>query len=532
MPKTTRNRENSLPDSAIVIGAGIAGLATAGLLACRGVEVTIIDKLGSIGGRAGELNVDGFRWDTGPSWYLMPEAFDHFFELMGTRAEDVYELKKLDPAYRIYGPSGHRADVRTGVNNVAELFESLEPGAGQRVRDYLAQATDAYRMALKHFLYTTFTAPLALLHRDIRVRLGRLAELLLTDLQSYVSRRFEHPLLRQILSYPAVFLSTEPARTPALYSLLNHTDLVDGVRYPQGGFAAVMRGIAQLVRDTGVHFELDCEAQEILTVPTGKRGKAQATGVRVRQDGASRVLRADAVISAADLHHTETQLVPAHLQTYPERYWQRREPGLGTVLLLLGVEGELSELAHHTFLFSDDWDPDFRAVFHGSGEPGRSQSIYVSRTSATDPTSAPEGSENLFVLVPVSPELKVGHGDAYHDAASARVDEIAQATIRQIAGWTGISDLPDRVTVQRTLGPEDFAERYHAWAGGSIGPAHTLRQSAFLRGKNVSSHITGLYYAGATTVPGVGVPMCLISAENVLKRMLDDASPAPLQPTF
>lgn len=549
------SRGSDLPESVIVIGAGVAGLATAGLLARRGVAVTVIDKLGEVGGRAGELSADGFRWDTGPSWYLMPEAFDHFFAQMGTQTADVLDLVDLDPAYRIYGPRGHRADVRSGVDNVAALFDAVEPGAGARVRDYLARAEDTYRVALQHFLYTTFRAPLALAHRDIRRRLGVLADLLVHSLASYVARQFTHPLLQQILTYPAVFLSTEPSRAPALYSLLSHTDLGDAVRYPQGGFAAVVQAMAALAREAGASFELGAEVTEILTVPTGRTGMlgsrgrrgSRAVGVRVRQGGTTRVLYADAVVSAADLHHTETQLLPRKLQTYPERYWSPRDPGMGTVLILLGVKGELPELAHHTFLFSEDWTDDFRAVFHRAnvrranarrahldrvGEQqspkAHSESIYISRTSATDPTAAPAGHDNLFVLVPCPPDADLGHGDAYGHTTDPGVADIADAVIDQIASWTGVADLRERIVTHRTIGPADFAGRYHAWRAGSIGPAHTLRQSAFLRGQNASRKVAGLYYAGATTLPGVGVPMCLISAENVVKRMLGDRSSTPL----
>ena len=440
-----------------------------------------MDALDEVGGRAGSFAEAGFRWDTGPSWYLMPEAFDHFFALCGTSTEAELDLVDLSPAYRVFHGDAP-VDVRSGIEEVTALFESLEPSAGEKVHAYLAQASDTYEMALKHFLYTTFSAPLNLVHRDIRTRISRLMALLTVNLKQYVGRTFSDARLRQILSYPAVFLSSEPAAAPALYSLMSHTDLVEGVCYPQGGFAAVVQAIYRQARKFGATFRL---GEEVTSIKIANR---QVTGVRTNKGA----IHADIVVSAADLHHTETQLLPPQLRTYPERYWGRRNPGLGTVLILAGVKGELPELAHHTLLFSQDWDPDFRAVYSGP-EPSRplgaSESIYVSKTSATDPNVAPAGHENLFILVP---------------------------------------DLVDRVVVKRTLGPADFAERYHAWSAGSIGPAHTLRQSAFLRGRNASRKVDGLDYAGATTVPGVGVPMCLISAENIIKRLRSDTSAAPL----
>lgn len=495
----------------VVIGAGIAGLATAALLLREGYEVTVVEQRRDVGGRAGRLEIDGFRFDTGPSWYLMPEAFDEFFRACGTSTARELNLVDLSPAYRIYNEDGAYLDVETGVDRVAQLFESLEPGAGARVRDYLAQASEVYGVALRNFLYTTFARPCELVRGDVAKRLGTLALLLARSLNRHVAARFADYRLRQVLTYPAVFLSTEPTAAPALYSLMSHTDLVEGVRYPQGGFAAVVEAIAR--QAAGATFLLGTAVTAIECT------EGRATGVLL--EGGTR-LTADAVVSAADLHHTETALLPAWARTYPERYFARRDPGIGTVLVFLGVRGALPELQHHTLLFSKDWTPDFRAVFHGP-EPARplgaSESIYVSKTSATDPTVAPEGCENLFILVPVPAEERFGHGDAYGAVASPRVSEIAAAAMAQLADWAGITDLQDRIIVQRTLGPSDFAEQYNSWSGGAVGPAHTLRQSAFLRGRNVSRKLSNLYYAGGTTVPGVGVPMCLISAQNVITRM-------------
>lgn len=518
----------STPKSALVIGAGVAGLSTAALLARSGMDVTVVEKLEETGGRAGNLVLEeapGFRWDTGPSWYLMPEAFDHFYELMGTSTAEQFELADLSPAYRLYPEGEGPIDVSTGRENVAELFESLEPGAGAKIKDYLDKATDAYFTSIEHFLYTTFSKPSNLIHSDIRSRIGHLGSLLTKNLQDYVAGHFSDHRIQQILTYPAVFLSTQPRKAPALYSLMSHTDLVEGVRYPKGGFAAVVGSLDKLARAEGVTFRLGAEATAILTE------NKQATGVRIQTAEGVEDVHADVVISAADLHHTETRLLPPKLRTYPEKYWAKRDPGLGTVLVLLGVKGELPELAHHTLMFSREWSPDFRAVYEGP-EPtrplGASQSIYISKTSATDSDVAPEGHENLFVLVPVPPADEVGGGDAY-GSTSGRVEAIAEAAVDQIAQWAGIPDLRERIVVQRTLGPADFSERYNAWSAGSIGPAHTLAQSAFLRGTNKSRKVEGLYYAGATTVPGVGVPMCLISAENIYKRIHGMTSSGPLK---
>lgn len=501
------------PQSAVVIGAGVAGLATAGLLARRGCEVTLLEKNEHVGGRVDEITVDGFRFEVGPSWYLMPEAFSRFYELMGTSTEKELDLVLLDPGYRVYPEGQDFIDVPFGEDAVVELFESLEEGAGEKLKEYLRSAEEVYQIALDRFLYTTFSSLRPFFHRDVIRNVLRLVGLLVVSLRRFVDKRFRDRRLRQILQYPAVFLSSRPAKTPSMYHLMSHTDITLGVRYPQGGFSSVIHSLERLARDNGVCIECGKEVTAI-EVDDGR-----ACGVRLR-DG--HTLPADIVVSAGDLHHTETSLLPQKWRSYDEKYFGRRDPGLGVVLALIGVRGELPELAHHTLMFSAEWEEDFHVVYDGpiaSRPTGASRSIYICKPSATDESVAPAGHENLFVLIPVAPDPDLGGGDAYTGQASEAVEQILDQTIEQISQWAGIEDLGERIVVKRSLGPADFAQRYFSWSGGAIGPAHTLAQSAFLRGKNVSSKVEGLYYAGQTTVPGVGVPMCLISAENVLTRI-------------
>lgn len=485
--------------TAIVIGAGVAGLATAGLLAREGYEVTVVEKNDKFGGRAGNLNADGFRWDTGPSWYLMPDAFERFFQLMGTSTHEALELEPLtNPAYRVFPENHQRLDIPAGRDNVIELFESIEPGAGEKLKVYLDSAEFAYQTALNHFLYTTFSSPAVFLNREVLANLALFISLLTTSLERFVAKRFKDTRLRQILSYPAVFLSTRPEKTPALYHLMSHTDLTQGVSYPLGGFYAVMKTLYELALDHGVNFLFSSPVTAITTTD------GRATGVTV----AAGHLSADVVVSCADLHHTETQLLPKSLRTYSDDWFSRRSPGLGTVLLMLGVRGSLPQLAHHNLFFSENWTVDFDAVFNSSGW---SRSLYVSKPSATDSEVAPIGHENLFVLIPVTA-----------DPSFNRTEEVAEKALELISEQAEIPDLTSRIVSRHYLEPADFARDYHAWSGGSIGPGHSLKQSAFLRGSNKSKKVSGLYYAGATTVPGVGVPLCLISAENVLTRLRMD----------
>jgi 1-hydroxy-2-isopentenylcarotenoid 3,4-desaturase len=512
----------------VVVGGGIAGLATAALLASRGHSVDLLEKNHELGGRVGSLERDGFRFDTGASWYLMPEVFEHFFSLLGTTADEELDLTVLEPSYRVFF-EGHREplDIRPDRAHNRALFESLEPGAGARLDAYLDSAEETYDVALRRFLYNSFDSPSAFLHPDVVRRSPALGRLLTRSLGSRVAARFSDNRLRQVLGYPAVFLGSSPSRAPSMYHLMSRLDLGDRVLYPQGGFSRLIEVVATLAERHGARLHTGAQVTAILTRDGSRRGRAQVTGVEHLSGGVRRTLPADVVVGAADLHHLETALLPPALQTHPQPVWRRRSPGPGAVLALLGVEGRLPQLAHHSLFFTSDWDRNFDDIFGSEARVPDPASIYVCKPSHTDPTVAPAGCENLFVLVPVPADVAIGHGGDDGQGSEA-VERAADAAIDQVAAWAGAPDLRERIRVRHTVGPADFARRYNAWRGGALGLEHTLRQSAFLRPANVSSKVDGLLYAGASTVPGVGLPMCLISAELVLKRLTGDRSTLPV----
>lgn len=502
----------------VIIGAGISGLATAGLLARDGHEVTVLEKNPQVGGRAGLIEDAGFRFDTGPSWYLMPEAFENFYAAMGTSVEQELQLVDLG-GYRVYSGDHEPIDICTG--EVPQLFESIEKGAGTALKRYLGRSAKIYQLALRRFLYTSFTSPRPFLHFDVLRRGVLLGRLLAGNLWNLVCSTVKDQRLRQVLAYPAVFLSTRPKNTPALYQLMSHTDLTEGVKYPMGGFWAFVQSLQHLAEDHGATI-LTNTAVTAIDVDSFN----VVSGVRAGFGAEARVFDADVVVSCVDLHHSENSLLPKKLRTYPEKYFSRRDPGVSAVVVMAGVKGKIPKLAHHTLIFSEDWTPDFDACFEGR-QPGYSSSIYISKISETDPQAAPEGHENLFILIPTLADASIGHGDVHHEQCSPKVEEIVDATINAVEKRLGITL---EIVTRKVIGPADYAEQYHAWCGGALGPAHTLRQSAFMRAKNASKKVAGLYYAGATTIPGVGVPMCLISAQLAQERVrqfLEKPEPHP-----
>ena len=507
----------------VVIGGGIAGLASAALLAREGHDVTLLEGRPEVGGRAGSWESDGFRFDTGPSWYLMPEVFDHFYKLLGTSADEQLQLVTLDPGYRVYFEGvDDPIDISAEKEENLELFEAIEPGAGDRLEKYLDSAKRTYDLAKLRFLYTTFADIRPLMRADVLSKAGTFLRLLLEPLSSFVGRKFQDLRLRQLLGYPAVFLGSSPYLTPSMYHLMSHLDLADGVLYPMGGFTRVIESIADLARAEGVTIITRAEVTRI--VVEGGR----ATGVEYLDDRREiQFVDADLVISAADLHHTETELLKPEEQTYPQQYWDTKTPGPSALLLYLGVEGELPQLEHHTLLFTREWERGFEAIFGTPSTVPSPASLYICKPSGVDPDVAPDGYENLFVLVPIPADPTIGRGDVDGDGDS-RIEVLADTVIEQIAAWTGIPDLASRVSVRRTVGPGNFADELHAWRGTALGPAHTLKQSAFFRAGNVSKKVDGLYYVGGSTIPGIGLPMCLISAEILVKRLRGDTSTEPM----
>ena len=480
----------------VIVGSGFAGLSTACYLADAGANVTVLEKNEQLGGRASRLEKDGFTFDMGPSWYLMPDVFERFFGHFGKSPDDYYSLSRLDPHYRIFFKDGDQVDLVPDVEANKELFEQYEQGAGEALERYLDKSEYTYNVGMEHFVYTD--RPRLRDYMDIDVLRYSWGLSLLGKMQGHVEDYFEHPKLQQIMQYTLVFLGGAPTNTPALYNLMSHVDFNMGVYYPDGGIGAVVDGIVEMAEELGVEFVTNQPVDEI----AGRKG-----AFAVRTEGGEEYL-ADRVVSNADYAHTEQELLPPEKRQYSADYWDSRTYAPSTFLLYLGVEGDVDELAHHTLVLPTDWSDHFETIFDDPAWPD-DPSYYLCVPSKTDDAVAPEGHSNLFALVPIAagledtPELR----QTYRDLV---LDDIAENT--------GV-DLRDRIVTEETFCVDDFTDRYNSMKGTALGMAHTLRQTSLFRPSRTSSKVDGLYFTGSYTTPGIGVPMCLISGQLTADAM-------------
>ncbi len=480
----------------VVIGAGFGGLAAAALLARDGFDVTVLERNDQPGGRAMLHREGGFSFDMGPSWYLLPDVFERFFARFGSVPADHYGLTRLDPAYRVFFGDGAPTDVSADLEQNLALFERIERGGADALRRYLARAEHQYRVAMERFIYRDYGGAGDLLDRELLVEGVRMR--LFGRMDRLVAHSFRDDRLRKLLTYNLVFLGCSPSRAPALYALMAHADFNLGVWYPEGGMNGVARSLYRLAEQQGARFVFDSPVTAIRLA--GRR----ATAV----DSASGSYPADAVLANADYHHVEQALLPAAARSYSARYWDRRVVAPSACIVYLGLDRRVPALAHHNLLLQHGWDEHFRSIFDRPGWPAR-PALYVCRPSLTDPAVAPEGGENLFLMMPAAAGLL--------DDDDAR-ERCRRLMLRALETTVG-EGIEASIRVCRMFTHRDFTATYNAYRGTALGLAHTLRQTAFLRPSIRSRRVGNLFFAGQYTTPGIGVPMTLIAATIARDRI-------------
>ncbi len=481
-----------------ILGAGISSLSTAAFLGKAGYDVTILEKNSHIGGRARQFEAEGFVFDMGPSWYWMPDVFERFYQQFGHTASDFYELKRLDPSYRVYWPDHSYTDVPASMHELEAWFESLEPGSSLQLRKFLKDAAYKYQVGMQDLVYKPSLSLFEF--ADRRILGGLLNMHLLSSFSSYIRKYFKHPKILSLLEFPVLFLGAMPNETPALYSLMNYADMSLGTWYPMGGMHKFIEAFASIAKSQGVKILTNHEVKGFDTT------NSIATAARTEHQ----LFESDVIVSGADYEHTESKLLKDKAN-YSEKYWDKRTMAPSCLIFYVGINKRLVNLQHHNLFFDESLAEHGKEIYKDPTWP-TSPLFYLSAPSITDSTVAPEGCENLFFLIPIAPDLKD------EDEIREKYFAIIVKRLKEITG----NDISQHIVYKRSYCINDFKGDYHAFKGNAYGLANTLRQTAILKPSLKNKKLKNFYYTGQLTVPGPGVPPSIISGEVVANQIMKE----------
>lgn len=474
----------------LIIGAGFSGLSLAALLKHSGFDVTVFEKNNECGGRARLWEKDGFKFDMGPSWYLMPEVFDNFFSVFNKKSSDYYELERLDCSYKVFFDKDDYVDVKSHPDELFNIFEKIEQGSGNKLKNYLEQSEKKYTTALDEFLYRDYTSFFDFINK--RTIIDGLKLNVFGSLDKFIGKNFKNRRLKQLLEYTMVFLGTAPKDAPAMYSMMSHIDMKQGVFYPHGGLNKVADSIKDLCIELGVEIITNTNIDKI-NINNSIAESVQSNG---------KTFKGDILISSADYPYIELNCIEKKYRTFNSKYWESRKIAPSMFILYLGLDKKLDKLSHHNLYFSENWNKHFNSIFNCPELP-ENPCFYLSCISKTDKDSAPANHENVFVLVPIAPGLDINSeaSEKYKDYIIQHIENICSEKINE------------HIKTSRIFTVEDFEKDYNAYKGTALGLSHNLMQTALFRPAHKSKKIKNLFYTGQYTHPGVGVPMVLISSQ-------------------
>jgi phytoene desaturase len=485
----------------VVIGSGFAGLSAATHLASdTSCLVTLLEKNDSPGGRARKFEHQGFVFDMGPSWYWMPDVFEDYFAYFGKKPSDYYDLLRLDPSYAVVYGEDDVLDIPADLGEFKKMLDGIEPGAGVQLDKFLAQAKYKYQVGIHDLVKKPsrsifeFTSP------------GLLLDMLRMDIfqsmSKHVRKFFTHDKIIRLMEFPVLFLGETAENIPALYSLMNYADIALGTWYPKKGMHEIIKGMVSLAEEKGVEIRYSAEVEKI-EIENGI-----AKSVRLKS---GETIQADIVVAGADYHHVDKHLLDPKYSNYSEEYWDKRVMAPSSLLFYLGINKRLKNLRHHNLFFDEPLGPHANAIYTNPRWPDKPL-FYASVPSVTDPTVAPEGMENMFLLIPLAPDLEDSEEmrEKYYNIIMERLEKISGQEVRS------------HIIYKRSYAHSDFKSDYHAFKGNAYGLANTLLQTAILKPGLKNKKVANLYYTGQLTVPGPGVPPSLISGGVVAREVIKE----------
>lgn len=489
------------PTSAIIVGAGIGGLAAAIHLAQQGVHVTVVEKNQHPGGRCDRLTREGHHFDTGPTLFIMPRVYEAEFASMSARMHDMLDLKRVDPTYHLVFDDGTQFALTSDLKSMQDQLEAIEPGSFDGFLRYLEEGRHHYEVGMRE-----------LVEKDFRTvtdffNLGNLG--LLFDLKPLVQHYdnmtsyFKTDRLKQAFTFQDVYMGLSPFEAPATFSMMPYTELAHGVWYPKGGMYRVVEALVDIAREAGVEFIFETTVERI------DLHGSKTTGVTLEH---GQTLAADLVVANADLPYVYQNLLPHddHAEDL-----EHKQFSCSVISFFWGVDKTYPQLGPHTLFLADDYRENFESIEDDLTLPAN-PSLYIHAPTRLDPAMAPDGHDTLIAVVPV------GHMDKSGSQDWPAIRERARAAVLKRLNCLGITDLTDHLKFEMNYVPLSWHQRYNLVKGATHGLSHTLMQLAYFRPHNRHPHYHNLYFVGASTHPGTGVPTALISGRLVAERVKDD----------
>jgi phytoene desaturase len=480
-----------------VIGGGFSGLSAACFLAADGQDVTIFEKNESTGGRARSFSEAGFTYDMGPSWYWMPDIFEKFFGSFGKKTGDYYDLVQLDPGFQMIFGKDEVIQIPAKIDDIYSVFEALEKGSADKLKKYLKEGAYMYKTGMNHLVYKPAFSWMEFANYEVLSGAARLQ--VFKSVSSHVRSYFKDERLVALMEFPVLFLGAEAKRIPALYSLMNYAALSLGTWYPMGGMAEIGKAMETLAKSLGTDIVTDAPITKIVPLDNGKK---RLHSGRLNFD-------VDGVVATGDYHHIEEDLLEKKYRNYNEQYWEKKTFAPSSLIFYLGVSKKIKKLIHHNLFFDASLDKHAKEIYDEPQWP-ENPLFYACCPSKTDASTAPEGMENLFLLVPIAPGLNDTPEirEHYFEKIMKRMEELCDDSI-----------LP-YIVFKKSYCVKDFKKDYNAYKGNAYGLANTLMQTAVLKPSLRNKKIKNFYYAGQLTVPGPGVPPALISGQIAAEQLL------------
>jgi phytoene desaturase len=493
----------------VVIGAGLGGIAAAARLARAGYTVTVLEKNEAPGGRCSQIVRDGHRFDTGATLFLMPEVFAQTYTDLGERMEDQLDLRRIDPTYQVRFEDGMQLSLTGDLNVLQEQLEALEPGSFGGLLRFLVEGHQSYHLSLERFVGRNFYSALDYFSLQNLPLLYQLKPLV--NHYKNVGHYFHEPHLKAAFTFQNMYLGLSPFDAPATYSLVQYTELADGVWLPIGGIYRVIESLVHIAEAHGVRFQFHAPVQRIEVEGT------RATGVTL-EDGS--FVEADVIIANADLPSVYAHLLPD--KAAADRL-ERLHYTCSAIMFYWGVDKVYPQLGTHNVFLANAYRASFDRIFKDHLLPDE-PSFYVHAPARTDPSAAPAGEDTLMILVPV------GHLDDRSaqdwDALQSRARE---AVLHRLAASVGMSDLEAHLKFEISFTPRDWADTYSLEKGAAFGLSHSFLQVGYLRPHNRHRQYDNLYFVGSSTHPGTGMPMALLSARLTTERILKEMGvPTPV----